>query len=902
MDVKRLASIGAVVLLCAAGLNAQDDWLFGGGASGSGGGRSSSGMMGTPSASAWSSFKLNPKTRVRLNFRNADIQSILSFFTKISGITILADPGLTGTMNLATGKEVSLDEAFSILQTSLGLRNFELRAEGNLMVVRPRGQRGGGDRQPSGFQPEQMMNMMSGAMPITRVYPLKNANAAQVARVVTEVFVPQMTMQDMMMAQMGLGNNQPQMPNPMMFIQQMMQRGRGGRGGATSAAVSQYQVRASSDDYSNSVIVSARQTDQSQIEELIKQLDQPADAPMVSRVYRLEYASSADLVTVLQTLLQANAPMGRGGSSGGGGMMGMPIDMRFRMGNRGVGGATGGGSVTADERTNSLIVTTTEANQTLVANVIKDLDREVAYESATFVVKLSNARADVLSQLLNQSFGGRTGTSTNQRTQTTTTNRTTTNRTNTNRRNNTGSTGTMGRSRMADTDELELELDDSRQYDEGIPFATDVQVAQGFFPGMSGGGGTTRQGGTTRRSATVGQDREGRLVNVRDLAGQVSVIPDINTNSLIIVTSPENSDIIKELVTQLDKIPQQVMIETIIVEASLDATTKMGIEWKFTDRTAFGDRGNTGVGEQNFGLRNANPALQGLRYTFAGANLESFMNMLKTDQRFEVLSTPRIFTSNNSTAEINISQRVPYVVSQRTDANNNITYNYSFEDVGIVLTVTPRITSDGSVTMDVTQTANELQGYTTFNAPIINQRQAQTTVSVRDGDTVVLGGIIRSTVTSTIRKLPVLGDIPILGELFRTTDRNKQKTELLVFLTPRIVQDPDDALRISREHAGDLSPASQKVIERSRRPGRTEEQQKPKEPANGDQSGDNTGEEDNNGEAPTVNPPVAPTTPAPAPVPAPAPAPAPQPEPEPQPAPAPQPEPAPAPGNGNGMG
>ena len=129
------------------------------------------------------------------------------------------------------------------------------------------------------------------------------------------------------------------------------------------------------------------------------------------------------------------------------------------------------------------------------------------------------------------------------------------------------------------------------------------------------------------------------------------------------------------------------------------------------------------------------------------------------------------------------------------------------------MTVTPRITANGYVTMDVTQTANDLQGFTSFNAPIINQRQASTTVAVKDGETIILGGIIRTTVTATVNKIPLLGDIPILGNIFRSTSHEKQKTELLVFLTPRIVTSDADARKLRQQQQGELSKDAQKAVE-----------------------------------------------------------------------------------------
>jgi general secretion pathway protein D len=177
-----------------------------------------------------------------------------------------------------------------------------------------------------------------------------------------------------------------------------------------------------------------------------------------------------------------------------------------------------------------------------------------------------------------------------------------------------------------------------------------------------------------------------------------------------------------------------------------------------------------------------------------------------------VLSTPRIFTSNNTQAQINISQSIPFITNSRQDVNGGLTFNYSFTDVGVVLTVTPRITSNGYVTMDINQTANDLQGYTTFNAPIINQREADTTVSVRNGETIILGGIIRNTVTANRNKVPLLGDIPLLGTLFQSNSKESKKTELIVLLTPRIVKDDKDARILKDDVVKSLSQESQREL------------------------------------------------------------------------------------------
>ncbi|MCC7434968.1 MAG: hypothetical protein IT363_09815 [Methanoregulaceae archaeon] len=751
---------------------------------------------------AWESFTL-PSKKMKLDFRNANVDMVLSLFTRTSGITIVKDPGLTAPLTLTTAKEVPLKEAFEILNAALSVRNFELKKEGNLLVVRPRQQQRGGDRGGFGGMSQdqigEMMRNMGNSSTELKVYQIQFANASQVARVVNEVF-----------AQSG----QNPLQGLMGMFAGMQQGGRGGRGGFNPGAMggNQTVVRASSDDFSNTVIVNAPRTTHSQVENLIKQIDKQTDDPTKAKVYKLNYATAQEMQPIIQNLLVANQPLGRGGQSASQ----QPVDRRFSF--MGFGGNNRNqtqGSAIAEARTNSIIVTTTDENQLLVEQVIKELDTEVKLESNTFVFPLENARADQVANLLRQAFGNRSGAGNagnnqNRNTGTTNQNRNNQNRNNQNRQ---GGGGGFGANNIdPNATELELLLEDENLT--AGELMTNVAVQGGIFGQFFGGGGG-QQNQQNRQNVPLGRDAQGRLVPVQDLTNQVTVIPDQNTNSLIVVTTPENAELIRSLLGQLDRIPEQVMIETIIVEASLDSSSRLGIEWQDAHGKVFGSTGTSGTANQDFGLRPNNTLPQGFRYTLTGGALSAFMNALKTDTKFNVLSTPRIFTSNNVEAQINISQRVPFVVSQRADANGNITFNYDFEDVGIVLTVTPRITAGGYVTMDVNQTANDLQGFTSFNAPIVNQRQAQTTVAVRDGETIILGGIIRSTVSTTTKKIPLLGDIPILGNLFRSTDKSDQKTELLVFLTPRVVRDPAEAAKLTDEQRKKLSLPTQDQLNKS---------------------------------------------------------------------------------------
>jgi general secretion pathway protein D len=745
----------------------------------------------------WKSFKLNPKTRVKLDFKNANPDMVVSFMSKATGVTIVKDPALKTPMTISTAKPVSLTDAFQVFSSVLDVHGYNLQKQNSILVIRKKPDK---SAQPS-FDPAQMQAMMgagggdSGDRSELKVYVIKYANATQVARVVNDVY-----------AQQGGGAN----PG----IQ--FGGGRGGRfggggmvtfgapgggggGGGGRGGRQAPSVRASADDYSNSVIVNAPSRQQNEVESLINQLDKQTTQPQQTKIYRLTYASATEIAPAVQNVLVSNAPQGRGGAT----TSNIPFEQRFQQAIRLGGSQAAFGTVVADARTNSLVVTATEENLKIIEQVIDQLDQQVQVQSGVIVIPLQNARADLTADVLNQALGGRTGGGANR-------NNNNNNRgiNNNNRPNNNNNRGGGGFSGPADPNSMSLSLEDPNAI-EG-PLATTVDVAQGFQ--IFGGGGF---GGNQNRNQQQqpARDSSGRVVNSQSLVGQVQVIADPTTNSLIVVGTPENTDLVNQIVSQIDKIPQQVMIETLIVEASLNASDKLGVEWRFSQDKAFGNPA-TGTGAVRFPATPTQGASgSGFTYTIAGQDFSMFINALKTDQRFQILSAPRIFTSNNTEAQINISQQVPYVLSQQTDTNGNIIFNYAFQDVGIVLTVTPRISANGTVTMDVVQTANDLQGFTSFNAPIVNQREADTTVSVQDGETIVLGGIMRTTVNSTVNKIPILGDIPILGNLFKSTSKEKEKTELLVFLTPHIVKNAEDAAKLRNDTTDKLSPAVKKSVE-----------------------------------------------------------------------------------------
>ena len=760
----------------------------------------------------WKDLKLNTKTKVKLDFKNANVDLVIGMFQKTSGVTIVKDPSLTGGITLTSASAVNLTTAFTILEKTLNLKGYDLKKDGTLLIIQKQQQQGrGGGFGGGNFDPSIFMNAGQ-SQSVLKNYPIKYANATAVAKVINDVFA---------------SNNQPTNPFAAFFQNQNQgnqgrfgQGGQGGRGGQRFGAQpftmggntsnSQSNVRASSDDFSNSVFVNAPDKEQKEVERAIKAIDKQTDTPQRTKVYTLKFASASDVAPTVQNVLTNNAPRGVGGQTNS---TGNPQD-RFQQAIRFGSAQAAFGTVAADTRSNSLVVTATDESQAIVSQVLIDLDKPVEFANTTFVFPLNNAKADDVANLLNSTFGRRAGL----------TNPTTTNRTNTNQNRQTVPTTTGATNRVGgltndpnDPNNLYMQMQD--------PNATNGELltsitAQGGFGGGGGGGnrgggfqGGFGGGGTNSQNSTqLGRDANGQIIPLRDPTGQVTTIADPNTNSIIIVANPDYAEMIKKILEQLDKIPEQVMIETIIVEANLDAKDQLGVEWNYLDNGHLGVSGQQGNIGDTFGLKSTTNPLQGLVYTIGGKNLTSLINAIQTDTKFNILSTPRIFTSNNVQGIINISQSVPYITSSRTDTTGAVIYSYSSVDVGIVLTVTPRITANGYVTMDINQTANDLVGYTTFNAPIVNKREASTVVSVKTEETIILGGIIRNSITATTNKVPILGDIPILGKLFQSSSKEKQKTELLVLLKPRIVKDENEARRLRLNDQKELAPETMKEL------------------------------------------------------------------------------------------
>ena len=313
--------------------------------------------------------------------------------------------------------------------------------------------------------------------------------------------------------------------------------------------------------------------------------------------------------------------------------------------------------------------------------------------------------------------------------------------------------------------------------------------------------------------------------------GQVRFIADEVTNAVIVTTFPRSWTEIENTIKQLDRMPRQVLIEVLVAEISLTDDTRLGIDWAVRQGRFNIANTNTGPpglpttptsdgGTMTLPAGVAGPAAvlgpfgQGLTaFTFATDQFIAMLNALANENKVNIVSNPHVLTSENKKAVINVSTSVPVVTSQTTGqvaaattttttttTTAGLNQTVEYRDAGVILTVTPRIGEQGTVALDVKQEVNSIGApVAPTNSPSFIKREAETSVVLLSRQTLVLGGLIQDKLTTTNRGIPLLKDIPVLGYLFRFTERLVEKTELLLLITPRVIGTAIDAAKLTNE-------------------------------------------------------------------------------------------------------
>lgn len=609
-------------------------------------------------------------------------------------------------------------------------------------------------------------------------------------------------------------------------------------------------IRAIADIRTNSVVVQGRPSELTEVKALIGRIDSDEPGAVAQmQVVALKNAVATELATTISNAIQSvlNPPQqttatgqGAGGNTQGSQELrtSKSMALEFLTTTGGVRDLVRSGiladvRVNADARSNSLLISAPEASMNLMLALVEALDQSPSAVSEIKVFTLRNADAQQSVTMLEAMFTSST----------------------TNQENQLGVqlAGTEGSSSQLIP--LKFSPDIRTNSVLAIGSAESLSVVEAILLRLDSD--DTRQRQTTviplRNAAaplvaatlldyltqqqSLQENAADLFSNIERIRQEVLVSADENSNSLIVSSSQQYFDQIVQIVEALDAQPPEVVIQALIVEVTLDSTDEFGIELGLQDPLLFtrglvtsttgastsittspglnfnntavplGNNSGTGIntgnvatqGLSNFSLGRSNSDLGFGGFVFSAQSdaVSVLLRALASRRTVQVLSRPQVRATHNNEASVNVGQNVPLttgVTQNGLNTNPQITYTKT----GITLTVTPRITPDGMIAMNVFAQKSQLSDIgvpifvnatdgSSIESPVINESTATTTVNVPNGQTIVIGGMITKSDSTLERKVPWLGDLPIVGRAFRYDGTTASRTELLIFLTPRIV-------------------------------------------------------------------------------------------------------------------
>jgi len=534
---------------------------------------------------------------------------------------------------------------------------------------------------------------------------------------------------------------------------------------------------------SNTLILTDTGANIKRIVEIIRAMDTQSTTVAEVKVFQLKFANATSAARLINDTFKDDQQSGgnnqqnlppwmrgnqRFGGGGGGGGGGPPM----REGAAGEGADAQGArlrkvSASADDRTNAVVVSASPDTMLIIAQVIKDLDSNPAEEQSVFTYRCKNAQSDNLEAVLNAVFGA-SGSSTINRSAT--------------QRRTSSSTG-IGQdvSRGASSSRL-----------------PGSSVTSTPAPQTNTRGNNT--GGFGQNPFAGGNNANNRGTGTNDLTGQVYVVADIDSNSLIVLTAPKNFERVKSIIMELDKPVPQVLIKVLIAEVTHDKNNDIGVDVSILTQ------GTVKSAVTDFGTA---AATGGLITKLVDKDIAVTLRAIEGVSKLDILSRPYILASDNQLSTITVGQEVPFIISSRTTDTGQTINTIQYQDIGIILNVTPHINEDGLVIMDVAPEVSSLTGTTVpisenASAPVFAKRSAQSRVGIQDGQTIVIGGLMEDKKTENIQGVPVLGRLPGIGTLFRRRITDKSKTELLIFLTPHVALDPHVLKHMTEEEKAGL--------------------------------------------------------------------------------------------------
>ena len=332
-------------------------------------------------------------------------------------------------------------------------------------------------------------------------------------------------------------------------------------------------------------------------------------------------------------------------------------------------------------------------------------------------------------------------------------------------------------------------------------------LSSSTYPPREGGLGSTGTTGSTSRRSLAGTGESatgGGALAAAEGATQsgIRIVADTRNNALVVYATPTEYATINGALEKLDIVPLQVMIEATIAEVTLNDALKYGVEWFFDvgDSTITFNTSGTTTPTPTRNLINS--LFPGFSYLFAIDDAKVVINALSRVTDVKVISSPQLLVLDNEAARLQVGDQVPIVTRSAVSVENPdapIANEVEYRDTGVILDIIPRVNASGLVVLDIVQEVSDVNdvGGTQTLTPTIRQRQIASTIAVNSGETIALGGLIRDTNNNAVVGVPVLSEIPILGNLFKTTSDTVARTELLVLLTPRVIRDRQDARTVT---------------------------------------------------------------------------------------------------------
>jgi general secretion pathway protein D len=757
-------------------------------------------------------------TQATFNFDNASIDVVLNYLSDSFGFVIVKEVPVTGRVTVLSKQPVTSEEALLLLNTVLKTNGYAAVQEGRILKINSVDRvKKEGIPVHYGTDPNQISD---GDELITQIMPVKSVDAVRLR-------------QDL-------------------------------------APLIDTDADVSSNGGSNSIIITDTSSRIKRLANIIYNLDKRESTENGILVRQLKYADGQEAAKLILDIFkpqdqqqqqqnnlspQAQFLRARFGGAGGGGLGGGGFGGGgFGGGGFGGGGFGGGGGgrgggggaaaggsddvghtgeieASSDERTNTIVVTGPEDTLKVIGDVLTQLDTNPQEEEDFFLYRVKNGQAIDMQTTLNALFGGSSAS--------------TANRTNTNRTGNlsapgfgnTGNRGGLGGGGGGGGGLGGGGLGGGGGGGRGGLGGGGGGGGLGGGGGFGGGGGGFGGGTFGANAARIAGGGTGSSTGgVAQLVGQVLVVADTDTNSLLVATATKYEQQVKDVIKELDRPVPQVLIKGLIAEVTHDNGDQVGVDFSVLNlrssvsgsnsSSTVSGGGNTITSGGTVGtpFPTATAAGTPLTSTFLqtnagqtvgstlGAaadlaanggfgvsilehNLAATIQALETEGKLDVLSRPYILTSDNQEATIVVGEEDPFVSDSRVETTGQLVNTINYQEIGVILDVTPHINPDGLVTMQVNPQVSQKEpgGVTITNgvvSPVFSTRTASAQVAIRDGETIVIGGMMQDQTTQQVNKIPLLGDIPIIGALFQNNQTSKEKTELLFFLTPHVAQEP----------------------------------------------------------------------------------------------------------------